>query len=677
MSLGWKFSQASTDDGRSGGDPAAYAFENDLEDFVRETLQNANDAGPENEDDPVSVTYHLKEYTGSDLQDLLGAVDWSEEVDGDSETKEFLYDHLRTVADSGQDDALARFLNRLGEDKLEDGGSLLVVTVADKNTHGLFGAEGGSGPFSALVLDDLVTENKGSGAGGSYGLGKAVLWSWSGLSTVLFTSHPKDCDGNEPPRFIARTQLPSHEMDNDQYRYLGRGFFGHLEESERDVRIDSEGDTRYKWGKKPGRPLSAWGDEAESVANQIGIPTPETNGTSVSVLGFCPPGSDKQPNTDELADDIAQEASKWFWPAMLRGTLEVSIKTDSGTHEVATTECEDVVPFVECIRSRESTVDVLDKPGDVAVESRKFDIPDKKPGETGEEEDPETEDGPIDIYARLADPERGLGLKNRVAFVRGPGMVVKYYDRNRIVYGDRTFHGVVLAGKARTWDDIPTQADQDIEELLTAAEPPTHKNWEKTRNLLEKYVEDDATSCINNLQKGLITDALTSLVQVSREGGEFVAAGLAERLSLPEVGTEEGAGRGSGGGGGGGGSGGGGGGGGSPTVTGDRSVTFNHDENRWSFEGDIHVGVRPHGVWELRVTIQQLSEEEKVVDEIPVGVVSCTDDDIYVDDTGLKALLRAPPNVDTIEFSGKTVVDRERLQTRLNIDATVEEVDES
>ncbi|SFR53389.1 hypothetical protein SAMN04487947_2026 [Halogeometricum rufum] len=672
MSLGWKFSRASTEDGRSGGDPAAYAFENDLEDFVRETLQNANDAGPENEDEPVSVTYHLKEYSGSDLQDLFAAVDWSEEIDGDSETEEYLKDHLQTVADSGQDDALARLL-----DELEDDGSLLMVTVADTNTHGLFGAEGGSGPFSALVLDDLVTENKESGAGGSYGLGKAVLWSWSGLSTVLFTSHPRDCNGNEPPRLIARTQLPSHEIDDDQYRYLGRGFFGYLDESERDVRIDSDGETRYKWGKNPGRPLSAWGDEAESIVNQIGVPTPQREGTSVSVLGFCPPGSDNQPNVEDLADDIAQEASKWFWPAMLRGSLEVNIETDSDTRVVDTTECEEVIPFVECIRSRESTVDVLDKPGDIAVTSPTFEIPDKKPGETEEEEDPATEDGPINVYARLADPERDLGLKNRVALVRGPGMVVKYYNRNRIVYGDRTFHGVVLAGNARTWNGESTQADRDIEDLLTAAEPPTHKNWEKTRNLLEKYAEDDATSCINNLQRNLITEALKSLVQVSREGGEFVAAGLAERLSLPEAGAEGGSGSGGGGGGGSGGGGGGGGGGGSPTVTGDRSVTFDHNEGRWSFEGDINVGVHPHGIWELRVTIQQLSEEGNVIDQIPVGVVSCGNDDVYVDDTGSEALLRAPTHVDTIKFIGRTVVDRERLQTRLNINATVQEVDES
>lgn len=670
MSLGWKFSQASTEDGRSGGDPAAYAFENDLEDFVRETLQNANDAGPENEDEPVRVTYHLKEYSGSDLQDLFAAIDWEEKVDDDSQTEEYLKNHLQTVADSGQDDSLARFL-----DKLEDGGSLLAVTVADINTHGLFGGEGGSGPFSALVLDDLVTENKGSGAGGSYGLGKAVLWSWSGLSTVLFTSQPRDCDGNEPPRFIARTQLPSHEMDDDRYRYLGRGFFGHLEESERDVRIDSEGETRYKWGQTPGRPLSAWGDEAEVIVDRIGIPSVDTEGTSISVLGFCPPGSDNQPDIDELADDIAQEASKWFWPAMLRGTLEVNIETNSGTHVVDTKECEDVIPFVECIQSIESTVEVLDKPGDVAVTSPTFEIPNKKPGATEEEENPETEDGPIGVYARLTDPERDLGLKNRVALVRGSGMVVKYYDRNRIVYGDRTFHGVVLAGEARAWGGEPTQADRDIEKLLTAAEPPTHKNWEKTRNLLEQYVEEDAKSCINDFQKGLVTNALKSMVQVSREGGEFVAAGLAERLSLPEAGAEKGPG--SGGGGGGEGGGGGRGGGGSPTVTGGRSVTFDHDENRWSFEGDIDVGIHPHGVWELRIAIQQLSEEGNVVDEIRVGVVNCENDDVYVDDTGTEALLRAPAHVDTIKFDGRTVVDRERLQTQLNIGATVEEVDGS
>ena len=57
--------------------------------------------------------------------------------------------------------------------------------------------------------------------------------------------------------------------------------------------------------------------------------------------------------------------------------------------------------------------------------------------------------------------------------------------------------------------------------------------------------------------------------------------------------------------------------------------------------------------------------------------MSCENDDVYVDDTEVEALLRAPAYVDTIKFDGRTVVDRERLQTQLNIDATVEEVDES
>ena len=52
--------------------------------------------------------------------------------------------------------------------------------------------DSGESHFRALCKDVLFSHKRSESAGGSYGLGKSVLWTFSGLTTVIFNSVPKD-----------------------------------------------------------------------------------------------------------------------------------------------------------------------------------------------------------------------------------------------------------------------------------------------------------------------------------------------------------------------------------------------------------------------------------------------------------------------------------------------------
>ena len=653
MSIGWKFSRSSVDEGRSGGNASEYAFDHDLKDFVRETLQNSNDAGQDVEG-KTRVNYKLRELTGDDLSSFLDVLQWESGTTDDT-----LRDHMESVSIANTDTTLGHVYGEIVD---EDNARLLVVTVEDYNTHGLYGPEGGDGPFSALVLDELITKKEGgSGSGGSYGLGKAVLWSWSGLKTVIFSSNPdlNRLRGNEPPRLVARTQLPSHESGADAYRYEGRGLFGDIGASRSMTAVASgQDDVVYKWGDEGGRPYSVWGDESAKLSEQLGMGrSGDEYGTSISILGFCEPGGNTQASIDEVAEGIAEEASKWFWPAMLQDTLEVTVETHNETVEVEAGTCEAARPFIDCVQKRHETREILEQPGDVSIRTPEFSIEDRDTSSVPEGEDPMTQSGPIAVYARLADPDDPGPMSNYVALIRGSGMVVKYYNRNRVVYGGRSFHGVALAGKARPWtDEEPTDADVDIDDYLKAAEPPRHNDWEYTKRLKSNYKSGSGTT-IKNLQRIIITDAIKDIVRQTREEGRLVAGRLANRLNIPE-GKGEGGDRDSGDGG-----------GGSQVFSGTSNIEFDAEADRWEFSGFATIDVDNWEAWEVEVELRMKDEENRPVGTVPIesGSFFSETDGVWFDDSGDTVTVRGGRNVNNFSFSGRSMSDPFRGETEVNV----------
>ena len=91
---------------------------------------------------------------------------------------------------------LSEYLDAISRD-----GVLQILRIDDVETKGLLGDEDEVDSNSNLLCrHTLITAGGRRESGGSFGLGKSVLWLFSGLSTVLFSSNLGD-DGNRIPLF--------------------------------------------------------------------------------------------------------------------------------------------------------------------------------------------------------------------------------------------------------------------------------------------------------------------------------------------------------------------------------------------------------------------------------------------------------------------------------------------
>ncbi|MFC7233392.1 hypothetical protein ACFQMM_22275 [Saliphagus sp. GCM10025308] len=292
----WKFPEQKSGITEYHKNPTESALDSTLETFVREVLQNANDQGIPGEE-PVKVTFDFTTLRGSDLEEFLETLIWDEH--GDS--PEDLRWHIKRAIENDQarDPGLKRFLNHF------DGDSLTVLTIHDEHTTGLRGSETDTKePYASLVKDFGSTNKPGSSSGGSKGLGKTVLWAFSGLSTVLFNSHPDTLPsdgGSEPPRLVGRTIVPAHTDEAETTHYTNHGWYGRDDPD----RIDDIG-----------RPSSLWGDldDAERLADTLSVSRPTDNyGTSIGVVGFRIPGEGFDPDMEELAASFRHASVKYFW----------------------------------------------------------------------------------------------------------------------------------------------------------------------------------------------------------------------------------------------------------------------------------------------------------------------------------------------------------------------------
>src|SRR5205085_2402474 len=144
------------------------------------------------------VHFRFVELSGEKLDTFLQAVAWRS-----------LEPHLRAAASTRGGRNLKPFLEDFDRRR-----KLVVLVVEDRHTVGLTGDElDGDSHFRALCKDTLFSHKKSEGAGGSYGLGKSVLWTFSGLSLVLFNSNlSSEAKGQTSPRLFGRVELPTHEV---------------------------------------------------------------------------------------------------------------------------------------------------------------------------------------------------------------------------------------------------------------------------------------------------------------------------------------------------------------------------------------------------------------------------------------------------------------------------------
>lgn len=562
----WVFDHTSASGSRQGGDPAFHAFEHNLETFTREVLQNSSDQRIQDLPKPVEVHFEFIELSGKDLSQFKQHVNWSN-----------LKAHLESVGNSNSIEELTWFVN-----EIDSNGHLLLLKISDFHTQGLEGSESGEDSnFTALCKDKLYSHKDIDSAGGTYGLGKSVLWGFSGISTVLFNSYIYRGEGKgDSPRIIGRAELPSHQIDGEWF--TGSGWFGKPKENERGKRAES-----------------VWREEAENLERKVVLGREADYGTTILILGFMDPTSSEEEAIENYLNQIEKAGVKFFWPSMLQGDkkLVVTSQVEGSTNEANPYRDPDILPFLKCYEDylKSSYKEELDEPGDIVCKKIPVEIPDKKNGS-------KTKDGSVALCVQLAKETSTLKLLNNIAYFRGSQMVTKYRTK-RTSLSARPFHAIVIAGVARS-PDSPTKADKDLEEFLRAAEPPAHGDWKSTSKLKDKY-ERGYAKAISELKEG-VNSELVKLIRPKLEHGEEGPDRLRKRFKLFKKGSGR---QGSGG----------------PERPREKisverfNSSFDPEENRWIIDGSVSLdGISTdHGDWKIKIAAFSLGEDGSRQQHIP------------------------------------------------------------
>jgi len=612
----WHFYDGGQSAPRFGDDPTKHAVDHDTESFVREVLQNANDQGLPN-DMPVEVTFRLLELTGDDLEEFLAAIQWRD-----------LGDRIGAVAESDRGRGFEQFLDQLEADEP----SLRLLVVEDRNTTGLTGSWNEDSNYAALVRDELYSQKQDETAGGSYGLGKSVLWTFSGASTVVFNSYLSDStESNDRQRLIARTKLPTHSLSGEGPEYQGAGWLCTTDDTAEDP-----------------KPQSLWGTMAESLADRLGIDRPSTPGTSAMVVGFRDPARDYTPTLESLGQELVDAAAKYFWPAMYRDDLEVRVKVGDETTEVDVDDHSAVQPFVEAYANRYNGDSQLETPGDVAGRDIEVELPKRNDGTA-------TDSGPVRLAARLSSPVDDPSLRNHVAMFRGAGMVVKYYDQSRVSFGDRNFFGVLAAGTARS-TGAPRKSDEAIDRFLRCAEPPEHDEWVSTENLRQQYMQGYRKAIVN--LEADIREELRNLVSRSGRGERELPENVLKKFPIHGQGRRSSS--------------------PSNSKSFDLDGTAFFERDRWRFSGTVEPEAEDHSGWTAEISLTGIGEDGTKYRQVPIDAIDVDVDGIDTAEEDGSMILRASPNVGRAEFQGesRSIADADFLggavgETRLEIDAEV------
>jgi hypothetical protein len=531
-----------------------------LDTFDREVTQNSHDQRLSGQ--KASVRFTLSSLDGEAKEAFLDALAWPN-----------LSDHLKGAAESGGITIGPQLRQAL--DDLEDG-PLALLRIDDWGTKGLYGGEdAATGNFAALCRHTLVTSETARERGGSFGLGKSVLWRFSRFSTVLFSSRFQDGDESRL-RFIGRCELPFHQTSEQSW--AGAGWYGTPQRVEGGERAES-----------------VWGGSAEEASLRLQLlrPVEMGTGTSILILGFFEPRIEDQRGLEEIARDLIHSSARWFWPSMdpANESLTVSVRyTDEhgDERELAADITSEVLPFVHA-KNAATVVPVVKVPGDVAERVIPFTIPAKTEFAGGGPE----QIAEMLIRLRLATPDQSGDLGATVALMRGAGFVVKYQTPGELLT-EVPFHAVLLSGLARGSED----SDKALDAFLRAAEPVSHNAWEAGTDRLGAEYRQGATARLRELWKA-IARAAAEMCEVDQPDESQGPAKLRELFAL----------RGRGG--------------GAPTESGfrvdDQWAWFRG--GRWNFRAAVTRTARSERRWGFSATLH-LEGESGLGDQLPIESIA-------------------------------------------------------
>ena len=292
--LQWIFDKAPASGASTGGSPLLHTLGSDinLNTFIREVVQNSYDQIKPQSQGQIKFTF--TRLHDSDKAEFLAGLGWEE-----------LEPHIRGENPSGvMSTRLKQALEQI------ESGPITILRIDDSGTLGLTGDEDDQGSnFKSLCKDILVTSDNNHSNIGSYGLGKTVLWRFSSISTVLFSSRIQDNNSKREFRLFGRSELPSHQT-SDGILWSGPGWYGIPETVGEGLRA-----------------ISAWDKDAEiSAETNRMLRTPDSGtGTTIMIVGFFEPTADEPRELKEVCSDILEIATRWFWPALRRDEIKIQI----------------------------------------------------------------------------------------------------------------------------------------------------------------------------------------------------------------------------------------------------------------------------------------------------------------------------------------------------------------
>ncbi|WP_256726172.1 helix-turn-helix domain-containing protein [Streptomyces sp. MNU77] len=508
LPISWYHRPGHADGGREFGNAAAFAFEADVGVLAREATQNSLDERLDLTQ-PVRVRYTLHELSGEALARFRDEIRWDD-----------LLPHYEAAAE--QDQKVGRMI-AAGLSEMYARDRLVLLRIDDYNASGLTGDDYETGRFAAVVRRQLDSQKSVSGAGGSYGLGKATLWATSRLGLVLMNSTLSEPhEGRTERRIVGRLDLPWRKVDGKPW--AGPAWFGRPDPDAEDVNV------ARSW----------WADE-ESVERLHLTRESAEPGTSFLIVGAHDVASLVEgTDTDaEVEDDdsvhrmhhrLKDALGRNFWAAMTGGgkqrpLLEASVRTlRNGVEIIPETRVDPRETQPSRTRALQAfldgtTVDRMTESGQVAMATVPLMVP--APAGRGNA----VEHRAVLLVTEAED--RDEGKPNRVTTMRGNRMTVKIGWVPGLPVGTNPFQAVLLAGRA-AGDDAPF-ADE-AEAFLRAAEPPEHDKWGQTEELRVLYSPSAyrRIGALTNQANKAVRD-LVALPKKSRKGG---SERLRKRLSV-------------------------------------------------------------------------------------------------------------------------------------------------
>lgn len=373
--------------------------------LAREAIQNSVDAGIDNA--KVMVRFRQAAVTGAQKKSFAQAA------------------ALTDIAKRAQQLELAtpNCLSSL-DDKATP---LCLLFVEDYNAEGLSGGphDRASNFYRLLLsLGDRSKVRSSKGSGGSYGFGKSVYSSNSGIQTIFAYTRFSDESGSETTRIFGCGYYATHEFKG--INYGGRAWFG------TDSRKDTVGRTIVD-------PLE--GSTADALATQLGFEKRAAGDLGTTIL-----------IVDAYADlqEVTRGVEDWWWPRLIENKLDVELLDANGDHHVPRPKKRDELrPFIEAF-------DIARQRTEPKAGVQKYHKLNALKG---------TQLGacgfvvvPLDRDEPVVKPDRC----NTVALIRSPLMVVSYQPFSQ------TAPPVVGAFMAM----------DSVDATLKKSEPPAHDRWD-------------------------------------------------------------------------------------------------------------------------------------------------------------------------------------------------------